>query len=168
MKRLLCLTIVFCCIFTLFGCTGKQDIPNGSIAVYYKRATPTYGTADSVIAATYLEADGKETDYPYLIDKYLNHTPEEDFLSIFPKGVQLESFHLEGLTAKIVLSDHFADLTGMNLTVACTCLTKTLMEMTGCREVIISAKSMQLDGHNFITLNQDSFLLLDDSTQNDL
>jgi len=68
---------------------------------------------------------------------------------------------LDGLTAKIVLCDEFATLKGLDLTIACACLSRTVIALTGCHEVIISAESMQLDGKNFITLSRDSYLLLD-------
>ena len=90
-------------------------------------------------------------------------TPEDGLTLPFPKGVSLVGFKLEGLTAKVIFSNRLADLTGMNLTIALICLTQTIMSVTGCQEVIISAASKQLDGQNFVTLNRDSYLLLDDS-----
>ena len=54
-----------------------------------------------------------------------------------------------------------ADCTGMDLTIALTCLTKTIMSMTGCQEVIFNATDTLLHGEKFVTLNTDSFLLAD-------
>lgn len=162
MKKLLCLLLVLCCFAGILGC-AQQTPPENSVTVYYKREKPTYGTSDGVIAATYLDAAGREQDHAYLLGKYFRTTPGEGFAATFPTGLSLVSFKLEGLTAKVVLSDRIADLSGMELTIALTCLTQTIMSLTGCQEVIISAESKQLDGKNFITLSRDSYLLVDDS-----
>ena len=52
----------------------------------------------------------------------------------------------------------------MELTIALTCLTRTVVSLTNCQEVIISAATVQLDGQNYITLTPDSFLFLDESS----
>ena len=44
----------------------------------------------------------------------------------FPKGVELVKFSLEGGCAYITVSDFFSTLTGINLQLACACLTLTV------------------------------------------
>lgn len=163
MKKVLSILLCLCLFAGILGCSAKKAVPDKSVTVYYKREKPVYGTADGVIAETYLDAAGHENAYAYLLNQYLMTTPNAGFSSPFPQGVSLVGFKLEGLTAKVVLSNQLADLSGIDLTIALICLTQTIMSMTGCREVIISAASKQLDGQNFITLNRDSYLLLDDS-----
>lgn len=163
MKKILCFLLIFSFAAALWGCTSHEAVPENAVAVYYKRSVPVSGSADGVIVATYLDATGHQQDYPYLLSQYFRTTPPEGLASTFPKGMSLVSFKLEGLTAKIVLSDRIADYSGMNLTIALTCLTQTVMSLTGCQEVIISAATMQVNGQNFITLNRDSYLLTDDS-----
>ena len=163
MKRALCIFLCLCCFAGMLGCSANRSVPENSVTVYYKRETPAYGTADGVIGEGYLDAANHENEYIYLINQYLMSTPVEGFVSPFPQGVSLVGFKLEGLTAKVILSNRFADLSGMELTIALVCLTQTIMSITGCHEVIISAASKQLVGQNYITLNRDSFLLLDNS-----
>ncbi len=163
MKKALCIFLCLCCLAGALGCSAQNSAPEESVAVYYKRETAVYGTVDGVIAETYMDAAGHENEHVYLLNQYLMATPNEGFTSPFPQGVSLVGFHLEGLTAKVVLSNQIADLSGMDLTIALVCLTQTIMSMTNCQEVILSATSKQLDGQNFITLNRDSYLLLDDS-----
>lgn len=163
MRKILCILLAVCCCMGLFACKKQEEIPEDSVTVYYKREKPVFGAADGVIAATYLDAAGYRDDPAHLLEKYLSANPGEGFVSPFPSGVVLVSYKMEGLTAKVVLSDTIAQLSGMELTMALTCLTHTVMSMSGCREVIISAATEQLDGENFVTLSQDSFLLLDGS-----
>ena len=163
MRKILCFILILCCLFGVVGCSGENAAPNSTVTVYYQREKPVYGTADGVIASTAMDASGHEKEYSYLLNQYLKTTPGSGFSETFPNGVILIGFTVEGLTAKVILSDRIADLSGMKLTIALTCLTQTILSMTGCQEVIISAASKQLDGKNFVTLNQDSYLLLDNS-----
>ena len=163
MKKILCILLALLCVAGTVGCTSEKETPENAVAVFYKRAKPVYGTADGVIAEIFMDASGHEKEYVYLLSQYLKATPGEGFTSPFPKGVSLVGFKLEGLTAKVILGDRIADLTGMDLTIALVCLTQTVMSLTGSREVIISAATKQLDGQNFVTLNRDSYLLLDNS-----
>ena len=163
MKRILCLFLILCSFAGICGCASEQKPPENSVKVYYERDVHVYGASDGVIAPYYLDATGHEQDYSYLVDRYLRTNPGEGFAPTFPNDLYLAKFKLEGLTAKVVLSDRIADLTGMDLTIALTCLAHTVMSITGCQEVIVRALSRQLDGQNFITLNRDSYLLIDES-----
>ena len=161
MRRILCILLVLLCFA---GCSEQKQIPADSVEVYYVREKPIYGSSDGLIAPVYMEAMGRKKDIPFLLNLYFQKTPEAGYVSAFPAGVTLVSYKLEGLTATIVLSDEIAGLSGMDLTVALSCLTKTVMSLTGCEEIILSAWTKELDGQSFITLNKDSYLLLDDST----
>ena len=163
MKKLICILLVLCCFGSLVGCSSKNTPPENSVMVYYKRDKATYGAADSIIATCYMDTTNFSPNYSYVLERYLRSTPDAGFVSPYPDNLSLINFKLEGLTAKVVLGDNIADLTGIDLTIALTCLTQTIMSLTGCHEVIISAVSKQLDGQNFITLSRDSFLLLDNS-----
>ncbi len=165
MKRILCFFLILICAAGIFGCSSGSDVPEDAATVYYKRANISYGDRDGVIGASHLDTDGKEGDFSYLLGKYLQTPPGDGFSQTFPANLFLVSLKVEGLTAKVILSDQMAKLSGMDLTVACACLTRTVMSLTGCQEVIISAISAQLDGRDFITLSADSYLLLDSSVR---
>ena len=163
MRKVLCIFLCLCCFAGILGCSTNTSKPEASVAVYYKREAAVYGTADGVIGEYCLDATGHENEHIYLFNQYLMATPGEGLVSPFPQGIKLVGFKLEGLTAKVVLSDRLANLSGMDLTIALICMTQSIMSITGCHEVIISCANKQLDGQNFITLNRDSYLLLDDS-----
>ena len=160
MKRIFILCLILL-MLPLAGCQKNTTEAEYPVTVYYKRTQPTHGAADSVIAATTIEGKNHENDYSYLLSRYLKGSSDPLFARTFPRGTTLVSFKLDALTAKIVLGDHFSSLSGMDLTIACVCLTRTVMELTGCQEVIISAETTKLNGENFITLSADSYLLID-------
>lgn len=160
MKRILILFLTLLLI-PLAGCQKDTTQLEYPVTVYYKRAEPTHGTADSVIASTTIEGKGHEKDYSYLLSRYLKGSDDPHFARTFPRGTTLVSFKLDALTAKIVLGYYFSSLSEMDLTIACVCLARTIMELTGCQEVIISAENTQLNGQNFIILSADSYVLTD-------
>lgn len=160
MKRILILCLILLLV-PLAGCQEDISQLESPITVYYKRAQPTHGTEDSVIVSTAIEGKNHENDYLYLLSLYLKGSDDPLFAATFPPDTTLVSFKLDALTAKIVLGDRFSSLSGMDLTIACVCIARTVMELTGCQEVIISAETTKLDGQNFITLSADSYLLID-------
>lgn len=155
----LAMSILFCT-----GCNNTSETLQDPVIVYYKRSEVSYGASDSVISQSYIDAAGHKDDYAYLLNLYLANENSDVFDQTFPKNTTLVSIKMDALTAKIVLSDSFTSLTGIDLTIACACLTQTVISLTNCQEVIISAKNAKLDGQSFITLSQDSYLLLDESS----
>lgn len=163
MRKFLCFVIILCCLVAIVGCANEKEKPEDSVTVYFRREKPVYGAVDGIVTATFLDAEGHREDPVFVLNKYFRTAPGEGFASTFPVGLAIISYKLEGLTAKVVLTDCIADLSGMELTIALVCMTQTIMALTECQEVIVSAYSRQLDGQNFITLNRDSYLLLDNS-----
>lgn len=163
MRRILCFLLSICCFLGIVGCASKGDQSENSVEVYYRKNQIAYGATDGVIAPAYMQASGHEGEYAYLLNQYLKAAPSEGFAQTYPSGTSLINFKLEGLTVKVVLSDAIAEYFGMDLTIALICLTQTVISITGCQEVIISASTKQLDGQNFVTLNRDSYLLIDQS-----
>ena len=163
MRNFLSVILIFVILLTGTACQEKPEEPVSTVTVYYKASQISYGTSDGVIIPYALDATGHEADNVYLLNTYFANIPPEKYAATFPPSTRVVSLNLDGLTAKIVLNEEFAKLTGLNLSIACACLTQTVIALTECHEVIISAENAQLDGNNFITLNRDSYLLLDES-----
>ena len=163
MKKLLSIFLMLVILVTCTACQQEQEEPINTVTVYYKASEISYGTADGVITPCELDATGYESDPTAILNLYFSNILTEEYAITFPRVTRVVSLNLDGLTAKVILSDDFATLKGLNLSIACACLTQTVIALTGCQEVIISTVTAQLDGHNFITLSRDSYLLLDES-----
>lgn len=163
MKQIISLLLLFSLILSLFGCTGETPKISDPVSFYYCRKELTYGTADSVILAVTAEAAGHREDPRYLINQYLAG-PEDDALApTFPAGVTLQSLTVADDTVDLLLSSAFAGLSGMELTIACACLTLTVIELTGAQTVRIRAAASLLDGSDEIVMDESCLLLLDDA-----
>ena len=164
MKRLTALLLAILTLLSLWGCEQAQEIVC-PVSFHYLRAPLSngeiaHGSADSVIAPEIREGDGR--DILYLLDIYLLGPLDRDFRSPFPVGTTLEDFSMEDGTANLLLSDELGKLSGIDLTLACGCLTLTVMDLTGAETVTIRAERTLLDGKESLTMDR-SLILIDDT-----
>ena len=159
MKRLLCL-VLFAVLF-LPGCEAKEEEFVQPVTFYFLKADVTYFSAEGVIAREVREADGHQQDYEYLLKMYLRGPESSEVKRVFPKNVELVRLELSDQGALVTLNDAAARLTGLDLTIACACLTATVCDMTGVQTVTIRTETQPLDGSKSITMNRNHILLLD-------
>lgn len=157
MKRTICSLLIIILLFFLCSCGLENEPVNNPVTYYYRSTKTKYGTQSNLIIGETREAKGHTNDYQYLIEQYLNGPRTYDSISPFPAGTMLEELSVDTTKAYIVLSPHIAILSGSELIVACACLTKTVLEMTGVRSVQISTTNGTLNGMESITLTADSF-----------
>lgn len=163
MKKAIAALLLFTILLPLLGCNTASEKPNDPVSFYYRREKLTYSDADSVVAAEPRESAGRGTDLPYLLGEYLKGPISEGFSSTFPEQVTVISFQITGSKAKITLSEQFAAATGMDLTIACACLTLTVIELTGAESVEIRAENTTLNNAPQIIMDKNCLLLLDSS-----
>lgn len=161
MKRILPLLLIASFLLCLCGCTQQQPEPKDGSRFYYPRVSPTFGSADSVITYEVRDPDIPKNDYVNQLTLYFLGPQSEELKNVFPSGVSAVSVNVGQNMVFVVLSDLFAQLSGLELTLACACLTLTLSGLTGVETVQIKAQTLALDGNNVITMNASELLLLD-------
>ena len=164
MKRLLCFALMFTLLLALCSCSKQSESIRSPVTFYYRAQDIQFGTENDVISAELRDSFGHTEDYEYLMKQYLDGPRTENCISPFPAGTTLVQIDLVKDKILIVLSSHLSTLTGSELTIACTCLAKTLLEMTGMKAVQISSDNSLLDGEPSVKLKPDSFLLEDNYT----
>ena len=163
MKRLFCILLCICLCCSLWGCRKNENPPvQVPVEFFYLRSTFTYNSTDTVLGSELRESAGHEEDIVYLLNLYFSGPKNESLAQPFPKGCSVISCTQEKETASLVISDRFAELTGMELTAACVCLAKTLSGLTGCGTVVLRAQTELLDGKKTITIQDGTTVLLDD------
>lgn len=162
MKRILCflICILLCVSFT--ACSYYDANIRSPISFYYRTQAIEYNEADGVIRPEIRESFGHEEDYIYLVTQYLNGPVSSECISPFPAGTTLEELDFLKDKVLITLSSHISLLSGPELSVACTCLSKTVLEMTGKEEVRIRSKGSLIDGKEYISIALDDIVLFDD------
>ena len=166
--KLKLILLLFLVALLLPGCKDQTTALESPVTFYYIHNEPEFGTESGVIKATTREAKGHQEDYQYLIAQYLNGPISYDCVSPFPAGTTLEELHWDQNRVQVVLSPQITTLDGVDLMVACACLTRTVTEMTGINTVQIRSSSGLLNGEQVLTLTPDSFLYQDQATPSDM
>lgn len=161
MKKLLCILLVLC-MLPLYGCAQPEVPIENPVFFYYRQKTVTYDDENGVIAKELRDAGARLDDISYLLEQYLQGPESETLLRTFPRGSRV-SLRVQEDTAVIVVNRNFATLTGIDLSLACACLTLTVCELTGTEYALIQGQDALLDGNQSIHMSKNSILLLDSS-----
>ena len=158
MKRFLSILLTFFLIFSFFGC--KSNTIEEPVSFYYLRKNITFNAEDSVIG--YEIADGSQfTHVSKMLAAYLKGPKDQNLTSPFPAGTYLLNTEKIDDLLIVTLSDNFAALTGISLSIACCALTKTIVEYTGVEAVEIQTVFGLLDGEKSVIIYADDIVLYD-------
>ena len=160
MKRIFC--FLLCCVMLgiMLGCNQQEDEVHNGNAFYYPLAQLSYDTNSSAITAEYRSVEGSNS-WTDILNVYFSGPQSEKHTNPFPAGLQVKKADMEGSTLHVTLSKEMAQLTGLELMMACSCLSLTSMALSGAENIVIRAEDSLLDGQKSITLNKDTLLLID-------
>ncbi len=160
MRRIVCIVLVFLLLLPLAACARKNTDIQDPVNFYYRKKDPAH--SDAAISKELGEAQGHQEDYPYLIGQYLKGPNDEVLQRTFPSGISVVDLKIDGTSATLVLSDFFSTLSGLDLTLACACLTLTVCELIGTEQLSVRTQSTLLDGSKTVTMAVKDIVLLDD------
>ncbi len=144
MKKTLCILLILILVLSQTAC-GKNDKQIvAPVNFYFPLANTAYGTQSGVIGVEQFDSKDHETDYSYLLRRYFEGPQSETLNTFLPKGTELISFYDFDGKVQIILSSQISQLSEADLTVACACITRTVMELTDADSVQISANDNSL------------------------
>lgn len=150
--------IFILCLSVLFSGCSSNPADKG-INFYYCQNKIDYDAPQGTIGSEFRKEPIDPLAYNELLNQYLKGPKSSGLISPFPADIYLVSFALEQQTAIIVLSDHIAELNGVDLSIACTCLSLTVKDLTGCATVQIRAQNKLLDNKQSVTINTNAIFL---------
>ena len=158
-NRLICLLSALSLVLTLFACDSGKLMAPGNF--YYRRTETDYLSTDGIIAPEQRETAG--TDTQQLLELYFQGPESPELEAPFPRETQVVDWSLEDQILRITLNEAFAQLSGIELTVACGCIARTFLELTDASAVQISAADALLGPEGSITMTGESLQLADDA-----
>lgn len=161
MKKTICLILCLSLLLGLCACQSAALRQPGNF--YYYRPDTQYGVADGVIAPEQRELDGISGDIGAMLAGYCQGPVSRTLECPIPRNAKVQSWSLENGVLSIDFSSHFAQLSGIELTIAGACLARTFLELTEAEAVTITAGDALLDGESSITLTKSDLNLYDDS-----
>lgn len=160
MKQLISVVLLLAVIFSFAGCQEEAPLKD-PVNFYYRRIQTEFGKETGVIDVMVVEGDGKKGDHLAMLNQYLLGINNSSFASTFPVSTQVTDLRILGDTAFLTLNPALGQYSGMDLTIACACLTLTTMELTGTQQVSIRITSGTLNGSDQIIMDRNTILLLD-------
>jgi len=154
MKKLIALLLT---LILLAGCSVSPR-SSGQTVLYYPAQ---YDPADPQKLITEVPYKGVGDTAEDILADYFAAVTDPTIVP-FPSGVSIHSLKLKEDHATIVLSDQFAQLSGVNLTRSCICITRTVSELTGVSTVTVGCKTELIDGEQAITFSNSDILWIDE------
>ncbi len=160
MKKQIASLLVLTMVAGLFGCSFRSAVRE-PVEFYYLRDSFLYGASDGVITSEARERSGHGDDLAYLLSLYLRGPLDEELKSPFPADCRLVDLRLDNKTLRLTLDASFIQLEGIDLTLACACLSKTCFGLTDVQTVKVEAAVPDENSAFNITFTRDSLLLED-------
>lgn len=161
MKRMISFFLILAALSSLAACKEQTQIHQG-VSFYYRNSAVTSGS--NVIIPEAREAEGIRDDTSQLLREYLKGPKSEGFVHVIPEETVLYSFSMTDTEAEIVLSDEFAKLSGLDLTIACACITKTVIGLCAVQTVKIRCLNTDLECGRFVIMDEASLMLFESPT----
>jgi len=158
--RVIAYLLIF--VTLLFSGCGKQTLLAPE-SFYYPKTVYVQPDSNEVFAEEIRETDGCP-DLGAILDLYLLGPMNAGLRNPFPRDCQLVSWSVNGTQLELILTDEFAQLTGIHLVIACASLAKTCINLTDVTSVMIKTDTLLLDGDQFVIITKDNLLLSDSET----
>lgn len=161
MKRSIILFVLLS--FLLCACSSHNDKPKSPVNFYYLNQTITYNSQTGIIAPQIREGAGYENDILSLMNVYIKGPDSQLFISPFPDRLEiLDISQAEGV-AYLTVSDQICMLTGHDLTLACVCLSRTVMDLTNMNAVQIAVPDRLIDGKTSLMIRAEDIVYMDEA-----
>lgn len=161
MRRIVLWILGAALLCSLTACKGKETDIREPVKFYYCREEISYNSPDSVIFPEIREAASFGGNVETMLRTYLTGPVSNHGLLPVPANTQLVSFRVENEEAYLTFNEAFAQLSGMDLTTAVSCIAMTVYDYTGIETLRISVESGQLDGKDEIVINALNIILVD-------
>lgn len=163
MRRIACLFFTVILLFSLCACSRNESHVQKPADFFYCTAAISYDSETGVIAAEVRETESLGDDLTSVLNLYLLGPQSDQLRSPFPDGSCVERLMQKETEVTLIMSQPFAQQTGIELTLACACLSKTVFSLADVQTLTIRGGDTNLDGNGHITLTRDSLLLLDEN-----
>ncbi len=157
MKRTILL--ILCAVVLLSGCRTQPE-PQADL-FYYTRIEAELSAG--VIVPEKRDLSAVRDDLAALVKLYCAGPVTPGLENPLPLGTGLPSIRLEEECLYLEFDESLARLSGIDLTVAAGCLARTLLELTGAQELVITAEDALLNGETALHLRLSELSLHDDS-----
>ena len=157
MKRIL---IGLLCALLLCGCAQSTTSDAQTVTFYYRSIPGQYASEAGVVCGENYKKTPEST-LQSILQAYFSGPTQENLRAPFSSQTRLLDLSVQEDSATITLSSHFTYTAGIDRSIACACIAKTVMDITGCKSVTILAGTADNANRVQITLKAEDILLSD-------
>lgn len=162
MRRLCCVVCLIAMILLFSGCSVAQTEYEKPIDFYYCKKEVTFGNNEGVISYETRECSHIE-NLDGLLEEYMAGPSSDELSNPFPSNIKFLNIATLNNHLIVMINQKDTSLTGISLTLACTCLGLTLLDHTNAECVEFYGEDDILDGHNVIIIDKNMLQLVDDT-----
>lgn len=162
MKKLTSVLVVLCLLVCWTGCEAQPS--QDAVSFYYLRTQSDFSADQGIIASEARQNTGLNMENPTaVLSTYLDGPTSDELTSPFPREVTVLEVKRIGSSLHINFSRELAQLSGIDLTLACACVSRTCMELWDVDTVRIRANGTLLNGSTYVVMSREDLKLTDDS-----
>lgn len=163
MKKITALILFFSLFLSMAGCSSPSSQYEQPVRFFYPVKMADRKDGQPIIEQEVREGLYYRDSLQDLVNFYIHGPKNQELYSPVPADAYAVKIMQNGRRATIYMSNAFARLTGMDLTLACFCLGHTLIEYKQLDQVSICVKDTLLDGKESIVIRKGAITLWDDS-----
>ena len=161
MKKWISFALVLSLALSVWGCGSDTFKDPGNF--YYRRIDSQFEGTDGIIAPEIREMKDLRGNIGKILQAYMEGPESSDLESPIPRDTTILEWKMIYSSLHINFSNQFAQLSGIDLTVACACIAKTCMELTDATTIRIRADGALLNGSTYIVMTEENLNVIDDS-----
>lgn len=140
------LALILCAVLlAAAGCAARPSAAGGeegSYLIYYSALNDPDG--ESAVAGEYHSLPEGQEAIPGLVELLMQQPQSDTLTTPLPGGLRLLDWQLEEGVLQLDLSEHYYSLSGVDLTLADTCLTLTLCQLEEVESVYLTVEGHEL------------------------
>ncbi len=159
MKKILIFALIVVLMICFIGCGSNESNIVKPVNVYYCWEEVDYNSEMGIIAADQMDFNDWNGRMLAFMNFYISAPVKEGMVSPFPAGASINSIVYQNGALKVQLNLLFSRLSSSELTIACTCISLTLFELTSADSVSFSYQSNPSEA--FAVMTRDNLVFKD-------
>ena len=155
---LTCVTLVLC---LLCACSAKKQEFEDPVSFYFAKKEISYNSSTGVLYPEIREGKTFHNNLIACLRAYMLGPDSTELQRLIPSDVYLVSCEQEEDVVNLVMSNQFSQLSGIELSTACSALLLTIHDYTGATTMNLSVKDGLVDGKDVFALSMDDIVLID-------
>lgn len=161
MKKCVLLILILSLLTCIWGCGQQSEEIQKPVHFYYLADLTAEEKFDQVIVKEIAESAGLTEEE--LLNRYLAGPAAENTINPFPSGLSVIYLRKQESKVVLILSPELLELSGLDLTLACSCLATTVFELYGCQSLEIIVNGHLIEGKTSIIISREDLVLYDES-----